>query len=50
MNLVVENQQLVSTIIRLYEATGGQVLFNGEDVHGKKSRAQLERSLTVKCK
>ena len=27
------------TIIRLYDATDGQVLFNGEDVHGKKSRA-----------
>ena len=30
------------SIIRLYEATGGQVLFNGEDVHGKKSRAAFE--------
>ena len=37
------------SIIRLYEATGGQVLFNGEDVHGKKSRAAL-RSLIVECK
>ena len=31
------------TIIRLYDATGGQVLFNGEDVHGKKSRAALKK-------
>ena len=31
------------SIIRLYEATGGQVLFNGEDVHGKKSRAALKK-------
>lgn len=30
------------TIIRLYDATGGQVLFNGDDVHGKKSRSQLK--------
>jgi len=29
------------SMIRLYEATGGQVLFNGEDVHGKKSRKEL---------
>ncbi|XYY60278.1 ABC transporter ATP-binding protein [Bacillus velezensis] len=28
-------------IIRLYEATGGEVLFNGENVHGKKSRKKL---------
>ena len=27
------------SIIRLYDATDGQVLFNGEDVHGKKSKA-----------
>lgn len=26
------------TIIRLYDATGGEVLFNGENVHGKKSK------------
>ena len=31
------------TIIRLYDATGGQVLFNGEDVHGRKSRADLKK-------
>ncbi|MGM0851878.1 MAG: ABC transporter ATP-binding protein [Bacillota bacterium] len=31
------------TIIRLYNATDGQVLFNGEDVHGKKSRSQLKK-------
>ncbi|WP_312095489.1 ATP-binding cassette domain-containing protein [Niallia sp.] len=31
------------TIIRLYDATGGQVLFDGEDVHGRKSRADLKK-------
>ncbi|WP_338449043.1 ATP-binding cassette domain-containing protein [Niallia oryzisoli] len=31
------------TIIRLYNATGGQVLFNGENVHGKKSKADLKK-------
>lgn len=31
------------TIIRLYEATGGQVLFEGENVHGKKSKKELKR-------
>jgi len=30
------------TIIRLYDATDGEVLFNGVNVHGKKSRAQLK--------
>ncbi|KMY53218.1 peptide ABC transporter ATP-binding protein [Bacillus sp. FJAT-27231] len=30
------------TIIRLYDATGGQVLFNGRDVHGKKSKKDLK--------
>ncbi|MDC3417204.1 ABC transporter ATP-binding protein [Aquibacillus salsiterrae] len=30
------------TIIRLYDATDGQVIFNGKDVHGKKSRGQLK--------
>ncbi|RDW22357.1 peptide ABC transporter ATP-binding protein [Oceanobacillus arenosus] len=29
------------TIIRLYDATGGEVKFNGEDVHGKKSKQEL---------
>lgn len=29
------------SIIRLYEATDGEVLFNGENVHGKKSRRKL---------
>ncbi|RDW20452.1 ABC transporter ATP-binding protein [Oceanobacillus chungangensis] len=29
------------TIIRLYNATGGEVKFNGEDVHGKKSKEEL---------
>jgi len=29
------------TIIRLYDATSGQVKFNGEDVHGKKSKKEL---------
>ncbi|WP_042356476.1 ABC transporter ATP-binding protein [Bacillus rubiinfantis] len=31
------------TIIRLYNATGGQVLFNGDNVHGKKSKAELKK-------
>jgi oligopeptide transport system ATP-binding protein len=31
------------TIIRLYDATDGQVLFNGEDVHGKKSNSELKK-------
>ncbi|MBD8067523.1 ABC transporter ATP-binding protein [Bacillus sp. PS06] len=31
------------TIIRLYEATDGQVLFEGKDVHGKKSKADLKQ-------
>ncbi|MEC2055036.1 ATP-binding cassette domain-containing protein [Peribacillus psychrosaccharolyticus] len=30
------------TIIRLYDATDGEVFFNGEDVHGTKSKAQLK--------
>lgn len=30
------------TIIRLYEATGGEVLFNGVNVHGRKSKAELK--------
>jgi oligopeptide transport system ATP-binding protein len=30
------------TIIRLYDATGGEVIFNGKNVHGKKSKAQLK--------
>lgn len=30
------------SIIRLYNATGGQVLFKGEDVHGKKSRLMIK--------
>ncbi|CEG26109.1 ABC transporter ATP-binding protein [Bacillus sp. B-jedd] len=30
------------TIIRLYDATDGQVLFNGEDVHGHKSAKKLK--------
>ena len=30
------------TIIRLYEATGGEVLFRGENVHGKKTKAQMK--------
>lgn len=29
------------TIIRLYDATDGEVKFNGEDVHGKKSKKEL---------
>lgn len=31
------------TIIRLYEATDGEVLFNGVNVHGKKSKKRAER-------
>jgi oligopeptide transport system ATP-binding protein len=31
------------TIIRLYEATSGQVLFKGEDVHAKKSKKELKK-------
>ncbi|MCD5324684.1 MULTISPECIES: ABC transporter ATP-binding protein [Pontibacillus] len=31
------------TIIRLYDATDGQVIFNGEDVHGKKSKAEMKK-------
>ncbi|MDE3838225.1 peptide ABC transporter ATP-binding protein [Bacillus methanolicus] len=31
------------TIIRLYEATDGEVLFKGENVHGKKSRKELKK-------
>ncbi|MRX73613.1 ATP-binding cassette domain-containing protein [Bacillus lacus] len=30
------------TIIRLYDATDGQVVFEGEDVHGKKNRKKLK--------
>ncbi len=31
------------SIIRLYDATDGKVLYNGEDVHGKKSRGELKK-------
>ncbi|WP_082234647.1 ABC transporter ATP-binding protein [Halobacillus massiliensis] len=31
------------TIIRLYNATDGEVIFNGEDVHGKKSKDELKK-------
>ncbi|MBB6453045.1 oligopeptide transport system ATP-binding protein [Salirhabdus euzebyi] len=31
------------TIIRLYDATDGEVLFNGEDVHNKKSKTDLKK-------
>ena len=31
------------TIIRLYDATEGEVLFDGTNVHGKKSRAELKK-------
>ncbi|WP_257349150.1 ABC transporter ATP-binding protein [Pseudalkalibacillus decolorationis] len=31
------------TIIRLYGASGGEVTFDGEDVHGKKSKAKLKQ-------
>ncbi|MFS0782871.1 ABC transporter ATP-binding protein [Bacillus sp. 1P06AnD] len=30
------------TIIRLYDATGGEVLFRGKNVHGKKSKSELK--------
>ncbi len=30
------------SIIRLYDATGGEVLYDGVDVHGKKSKKQLK--------
>lgn len=31
------------TVIRLYDATSGEVKFEGEDVHGKKSKAELRK-------
>ncbi|AIE59347.1 ABC transporter ATP-binding protein [Bacillus methanolicus] len=31
------------TIIRLYDATDGEVLFKGENVHGKKSKKELKK-------
>ncbi|RBW71074.1 ABC transporter ATP-binding protein [Bacillus taeanensis] len=31
------------TIIRLYDATNGKVMFNGENVHGRKSRKELKK-------
>ena len=31
------------SIIRLYDITGGEVLFNGENVHDKKSRKDLKK-------
>ncbi|MBB2479773.1 ATP-binding cassette domain-containing protein [Bacillus sp. APMAM] len=31
------------TIIRLYNATSGEVLYNGENVHAKKSRSELKK-------
>ncbi|MED1202520.1 ABC transporter ATP-binding protein [Heyndrickxia acidicola] len=31
------------TIIRLYDATDGEVLFDGDNVHGKKSKADLKK-------
>ncbi|MFZ0476438.1 MAG: ATP-binding cassette domain-containing protein [Halobacillus sp.] len=31
------------TIIRLYDATDGEVIFNGENVHGKKNREDLKK-------
>jgi oligopeptide transport system ATP-binding protein len=31
------------TIIRLYDATGGDVIYDGENVHGKKSKAELKK-------
>ena len=37
------------TIIRLYDATGGEVIYDGIDVHAKKSKKEL-KALTGKCK
>ncbi|MFD1735316.1 ABC transporter ATP-binding protein [Bacillus salitolerans] len=31
------------TIIRLYDATGGEVIYDGVDVHGRKSKAELKK-------
>ena len=31
------------SIIRLYDITGGEVIFNGENVHGKKSGKDLKK-------
>jgi oligopeptide transport system ATP-binding protein len=31
------------TVIRLYDATDGEVIFEGEDVHGKKSAKELKK-------
>ena len=31
------------TIMRLYEASGGEVTFNGENVHAKKSKKELKK-------
>ena len=31
------------TIIRLYDATDGQVIFDGADVHGKKNKKDLKK-------
>ncbi|MFE8700382.1 ABC transporter ATP-binding protein [Cytobacillus sp. FJAT-54145] len=31
------------TIIRLYDATDGEVIYDGENVHGKKSKADLKK-------
>lgn len=30
------------TIIRLYDATGGEVLYDGKNVHGRKSKSELK--------
>lgn len=37
------------TIIRLYDATDGEVFYEGEDVHGRKSRSELKNS-TARCR
>ncbi|MBC1780662.1 ATP-binding cassette domain-containing protein, partial [Listeria booriae] len=29
------------TIIRLYDATGGEVIYNGKDVHARKNRKEM---------
>ena len=31
------------SIIRLYDITGGEIVFDGENVHGKKSKNELKK-------
>ena len=37
------NLQLDVQLFVLYDATDGEVLFKGENVHGKKSKAELKK-------